>query len=129
MNSIPNPRSDFPYHRPEDKKVLVGVDVFVEFPGKVADLAAALREVRGEGMELENIANRGMSVWPFGLAETLLAGPFQCRFLAKSLDVGVPQRAIVDLLGSVEALGIEFTKTELLYTFNGTEGFSRSQGA
>ncbi|WP_020494252.1 NADP-dependent isocitrate dehydrogenase [Verrucomicrobium sp. 3C] len=124
-----NPRSSFPYSPPEERKLLVGVDVFVEFPGRIEDLAAALREVGGEGVALESIANRGMSVWPFGLGETLLAGPFQCRFLAKDASLGLSQRAIVDLLGSVEAGGIEFTKTELLYTFNGTEGFSRSQGA
>ncbi|QSR84476.1 NADP-dependent isocitrate dehydrogenase [Methylacidimicrobium sp. B4] len=124
-----NPRSDFPYHRPEERKVLVGVDIFAEFSGRVEELAAALREVGRQAVALESIANRGMSVWPFGLGETLLAGPFQCRLLAKDRSLGLSQRAIVELLGSVEAAGIEFTKAELLYTFNGAEGFSRSQGA
>ncbi|VVM05787.1 partial isocitrate dehydrogenase, partial [Methylacidimicrobium cyclopophantes] len=89
----------------------------------------ALRAAETDALALGTIANRGMSVWPFGLGETLLAGPFQCRFLAKDRLAAVSQQAIVDLLGSVEAAGIEFTKMELLYTFNGTEGFSRSQGA
>ncbi len=126
---MPNPRSDFPYHRPEERKALVGVDVFVEFPGKIEDLAETLHRIGGEAMMLETMANRGMSVWPFGLGETLLAGPFQCRFLARNPTAGLLQRAILDLLDAVEASGIEFTKTELLYTFDGTEGFSRSQGA
>ncbi|MDD4933261.1 MAG: NADP-dependent isocitrate dehydrogenase [Methylacidiphilaceae bacterium] len=126
----PNPRSDFPYHRPDEVKALVGVDIFVEFTRSVEELASALRVTAERGaLALESIANRGMSVWPFGLGETLLAGPFQCRFFARNRSAGLPHRAIVDLLGSVEAAGIEFTKTELLYTFNGAEGFSRSQGA
>ncbi|WP_202213386.1 NADP-dependent isocitrate dehydrogenase [Methylacidimicrobium sp. AP8] len=124
-----NPRSSFPYRPPEERKVLVGVDVFVEFPGRIDDLVARLRQIGAERLDLQSIANRGMSVWPFGLGETLLAGPFQCRFLAKDASLGLSQRAIVELLGAVEAAGIEFTKTELLYTFNGVEGFSRSQGA
>jgi isocitrate dehydrogenase len=126
----PHPRSDFPYHRPEETKALLGVDIFVEFAQSVEELASALRLAAERGaLALETIANRGMSVWPFGSGETLLAGPFQCRFFTRNRSAELPHRAIVDLLGSVEAGGIEFTKAELLYTFNGTEGFSRSQGA
>ncbi|MGD9505496.1 MAG: NADP-dependent isocitrate dehydrogenase [Syntrophobacteraceae bacterium] len=128
-DGLANPRSDFPYHPAAESKALVGVDVFVEFAGSIEELASALRAAATDAFALGTIANRGMSVWPFGLGETLLAGPFQCRFLAKNPAAGLPQREIVDLLGSVDAAGIEFTKTELLYTFNGTEGFSRSQGA
>ncbi|VVM04916.1 partial isocitrate dehydrogenase, partial [Methylacidimicrobium cyclopophantes] len=39
----PNPKSDFPFHRREESKALVGVDLFVEFSGSIEELAAALR--------------------------------------------------------------------------------------
>ncbi|TFE70042.1 isocitrate dehydrogenase [Methylacidiphilum sp. Yel] len=123
-----NPKTNFSIVLPQERKELVGVDVFVEYPLHPAQLADHLRGC-SDPFILESIANRGMSVWPACFEEALLAGPYQCRFIKnKENNSTISHGDVVRLLDRIQKIGLEFTKTELLYTFNGMEGYSRSQG-
>jgi len=116
--------------RPPVKKVLVGVDVFIDEAGaQPADLAQRLKVLRSGQLELEMISNRGMRVWPGGLPETTCVDVFRCRFRIPDGTVGrASHDEVTRLLHSVDASGLEWVKTELLFTFDGEPGFTRSQG-
>ena len=116
--------------RPPVKKVLVGIDVFVDEAGaQPADLAQRLKGLRSGQLDLEMISNRGMRVWPGGLPETTCVDVFRCRFRIPDGTVGgASHDEVTRLLHSISAGGLEWVKTELLYTFDGEPGFTRSQG-
>jgi isocitrate dehydrogenase len=118
-----------PYLRSTEKKELVGADVFVEFLGKPDDLAAKLQPLTADGLKLEMLSNRGMKVWPGGMAETATVDVYRCRFqLPDGTPGSIPHSVIVSLLDRVTKAGIEFVKLEGLYNFDGKPGFSRGQG-
>jgi isocitrate dehydrogenase len=111
--------------RPVVKKELVGVDVYVEWPTKVPNtLAEKIATASGDGLDLEMISNRGVKVWPDGMAETFCTDAFRCRFMGPA---ATPQK-IVALLGRVNGLGIEIAMTENLRNFDGKPGFTLAQG-
>jgi isocitrate dehydrogenase len=117
---------------PGPKKETVGIDVFVDAPGIAADaLAATVKKEAGSGLTLAMITNRGVKVWPGGLPETFCTDHWRCRFAG--IDrAGAPRAVshaeVVDLLHNLVSDGLDFIKTEHLYTFDGVRGYSLAQG-
>jgi isocitrate dehydrogenase len=108
-------------------KELVGVDVFFDWDQaqrRPDALAERLQAVSG-GLRLELITNRGTKVWPEGLPETVCADHWRCRFKGAG---PIRHADIVELLGRLSTAGLDFIKTEHLYTFDGAPGFSMGQG-
>jgi isocitrate dehydrogenase len=124
MNLVP------PKPAREEKRELIGADVFINWPERVpATLGGRLQKLEGDGMKLEMLSNRGMAVWPRAMAETLCVDAFRCRFKTPDgSNATVTHPQIVALLDRVTREGLEFVKMELLYTFDGQQGFSRGQG-
>lgn len=117
------------YIRPTEKKELVGADVFIEFLGRPPELAEKLQALEADGLKLDMLSNRGMTVWPKGHAETFCVDVYRCRFaLSKDGHPSVSHRAITALLDRVTDASLEFVKMELLYNFDGKPGFSLGQG-
>lgn len=113
--------------RPPARKELVGIDVFLHWTGNSPDaLGARLRQLGDDHLRLSLITNRGTKVWPEGLPETVCTDHWRCRFLADG--TGLDHQAVIGLLGRLAAAGLDFIKTEHLYTFDGEPGFSRGQG-
>jgi isocitrate dehydrogenase len=109
-------------------KKTVGVDVFVHWSGGTPDdLAALLRPAAGGAVELSMITNRGVKVWPQGLAETFCTDHWRCRFLAPD-GTALAHAAIAALLARLAEAGLDFIKTEHLCTFDGVAGYSLGQG-
>lgn len=107
------------------KKVLVGVDVFVDWTGGGGDqLAAALGGVEGDGLQLKAISNRGTRVWPDGSPETFCTDHWCCRYVAADMKHGVGPMAIVGILERLAGRKLDCVKTENLYTFDGERGYS-----
>ncbi|MFP4540535.1 MAG: NADP-dependent isocitrate dehydrogenase [Opitutales bacterium] len=107
---------------------LVGCDVFLCWDEDGRDperLGGRLREFGKNGLTLRLITNRGVKVYPGGLAETFCTDHWRCRFRHEE---GVSYEEIVELLGRLTAAGLEVIKTENLYTFDGAPGFSLGQG-
>ncbi len=112
------------------KKDLVGVDVFLDWSTASADqLGELLSKLSGDGLQLEMMSNRGVKVWPGGHSETFCSDHWRCRFLSTDKNGSVSHAQIVALLRRVAQAGLDFIKTENLYTFDGERGYSLDQGA
>ncbi|WP_370391620.1 NADP-dependent isocitrate dehydrogenase [uncultured Winogradskyella sp.] len=121
---------EIPKHtrRPRAEKVLVGVDVFVDWEGTDPDvIGEKLQKMNTDVLHLTMITNRGVKVWPNGFDETFCTDHWRCRFSAK--DGKAPTKAdIIEVLTKAEENGIDAIKTENLYTFDGVRGYSLGQG-
>jgi isocitrate dehydrogenase len=113
----------------QEKKELVGVDVFVDWNGHNADeLASALQSSNNEGLQLALIANRGARLWPDGLPETFTTDHWRCRFTASNKGNAITHAQITSLLQRIDKSGLDSIKTENLYTFDGQVGYSVISG-
>jgi isocitrate dehydrogenase len=113
----------------KEAKELVGVDVFIDWDEAGRDpnvLGEQLLAISGSGLKLKMITNRGVKVFPGGKKETFCTDHWRCRFTA--VDGKVSNTNVISLLQGVQAAGLDFIKTEHLYTFDGVAGFSLGQG-
>ena len=110
------------------QKTLVGVDIFVDLAGGVANEIAAKLNEAGSELRLAAIMNRGTKVWPEGMAETFTTDHWRCRFKGKEKDGAVTHAEIASLLGRIAGAGLDTIKTENLYAFDGKPGYSVVQG-
>ncbi len=124
------------YVRKTRKKQLVGVDVFIDWkgedPNQIGDALAAIDAFK---LKLKMITNRGVKVYPKGLKETYKTDHWRCRFVAMDATTStspvyqpVDFEQVVALLSKLHAQGFDVIKTENLYEFDGTRGFSLGQG-
>lgn len=114
--------------RPQPRKDLLGVDVFVDWAGSnPEDLAARLRSIENDHLSLSMITNRGIKVWPNGFDETFCTDHWRCRFQTTA-ERPVNKAEILALLGRADENGIDTIKTENLYAFDGQAAFSLGQG-
>jgi isocitrate dehydrogenase len=134
---VETPSPKLPIKRPKTLKQLVGVYIFLDWdqPGLNADeLALELhRAAAHTGLKLKIITHRGVKVWPAGMPATFCTDHWRCRFLPTSRsEPGRVGRAIPDqvvaLLAAIARAGLQFIKTEQLYTFDGQPGYSVGQG-
>jgi len=110
-------------------KRLVGVDVFLDWTaGTPNDLGRALEALAGENLRLAMISNRGVKVYPDGLPETFTVDHWRCRFVARDEASPLTHAQVIGLLQRVAGAGLDFIKTEHLYTFDGERGYSMAQG-
>jgi isocitrate dehydrogenase len=124
-----NPISLPPYRRPEPaRKVLKGVDVFVDWRGQEPDdLAAKLRVLENCALKLSMITNRGVKVWPNGFDETFCTDHWRCRFSSED-GVQVRKEDIIEVLQKAVLTQVDIIKTENLYEFDGVRSYSLGQG-
>jgi isocitrate dehydrogenase len=108
------------------KKCLVGLDIFVDTDTdrNVETLQRALSRHNTGQMELKMISNRGTRMWPDSMPETSCIDQWRCRFMNKTNGQEVKPAEIIELLGKISAEGIDFIKTENLYTFDGEAAYS-----
>lgn len=118
--------------RPRAEKALVGVDVFADWDedGRNPDvLGKRLQEAASStALQLRLITNRGVKVFPDGLPETFCTDHWRCRFVPSTEGATLQNTDVLQLLGSIGEAGIDFVKTEHLYTFDGERGYSLGQG-
>ncbi|MGY6631315.1 MAG: NADP-dependent isocitrate dehydrogenase [Wenzhouxiangella sp.] len=116
---------------PAIDKQLVGVDVFLDWdePGRCPNaLGQRVSQLaNASALNLALITNRGVKVYPNGLPETRCTDHWRCRFRPADGQT-ISHRDILALLAAFEADGLDFIKTENLYTFDGEPGFSLAQG-
>jgi len=113
---------------PRATKTLEGVDVFLHWDADGRDasvLGPRLAALAGDALRLELITNRGVKVYPDGLAQTLCTDHWRCRFSGAELRPA----AIAALLVRLAEAGFDAIKTENLYAFDGVRGYSQAQGA
>lgn len=127
-----NTKSEFvipKYERkPERKKELKGVDLFVHHSSSDPDLVGGLlQSINLEDVELVMITNRGIKVWPEGFKETFCTDHWRCRFKGRN-DENITKHDIIKLLNNAADKNIDVIKTENLYTFDGVISYSLGQG-
>ena len=110
------------------KKVLEGVDLFVDWTGtNPNELADKLKSIESENIGLTMMTNRGIKVWPNGFDETFCTDHWRCRFTAKE-GAEFNKESIIQLLQNATDNNIDAIKTENLYAFDGKAGYSLGQG-
>lgn len=109
------------------RKVLKGVDVFVDWKGAEVNKLAEHMEKLNSDIRLSMITNRGVKVWPDGFEETFCTDHWRCRF---EVTNGKPaeKSSIPVLLTQALNNNIDVIKTEHLYEFDGVKGYSLGQG-
>ncbi|RKN83173.1 NADP-dependent isocitrate dehydrogenase [Ulvibacterium marinum] len=113
--------------KPLADKVLVGVDLFVHWPGFDAnEIGQILQKLNSEKAKLTMITNRGIKVWPKGFKETFCTDHWRCRFSAELAQMEKDE--IVRLMADAVKHNIDVIKTENLYQFDGKQAFSLGQG-
>ena len=106
----------------------MGIDVFLDWwNGNANDLGRIMEEIRTGDLKLTVISNRGEKVYPEGMPETFLTDHWRCRYLHPE-GRPVSHQHIIELLGKMQSAGLDFIKTEHLYTFDGQKGYSVGQG-
>jgi len=111
--------------RTPEKKELVGIDVFVDWRRRdVAEFGKKAETLNGGGLKLEVVNNRGVQVYPGGFKETFCTDHWRCRFKSSEAGKLVTHDQIIGLLQRFAGAGMDFIKTEHLYTFDGKNGFS-----
>ena len=127
----------YQYQRPQVKKELCGIDVFVDDGSTTPDELADRLRAAAEGiLQLKLITNRGVKVWPEGFPETFCTDHWRCRFVSTEATIQagkadyrpIPMDAVLALLNALHGAGVEVVKTEHLYLFDGERGFSLGQG-
>lgn len=114
-----------------ESKVLVGVDIFVDsYNDRDPDkLGKKLESLTNGILKLKMITNRGVKVYPEGQPETFLTDHFRCRFIStEGNGKPIQHSQIIQALSKLNEAGIDFIKTENLYTFDGELGYSLGQG-
>lgn len=106
----------------EEKKELVGFDLFFEWKKDVETLLPLLKKGETDKLTLSLIANRGVKMWPNGLKETSTVDQWRCRFKGTKLNQSDLLPLLEKLMGS-----LRLTQVEPLYTFNGSAGFTLAQ--
>ena len=110
------------------KKELVGVDIFLDWKeGTPTLLAGRLAQLTSKSIDLKMIANRGVKVYPEGMPETFCSDQWRCRFLSTT-GAPITKEVIPTLLLRLNEEGFDTIKTENLYHFDGTPGYSLLQG-
>ncbi|MDP3278792.1 MAG: NADP-dependent isocitrate dehydrogenase [Deltaproteobacteria bacterium] len=127
----------YAYVRPTPRRDLCGVDVFVCDDKHTPDeLAKILIEATGKILRLKLITNRGVKVWPEGFDETFCTDHWRCRFVSPNAPMGdlrasyepIERSRLLSLMQALDDAHVDTIKTENLYLFDGTRGFSLGQG-
>jgi isocitrate dehydrogenase len=115
--------------KPLAPKKLLGVDLFVHWPGTNPDeLGKMMQAVNTSEVQLNMITNRGIKVWPEGFEETFCTDHWRCRFKPAQENADMTPAHIIELMNRALSAKVEVIKTENLYAFNGKPAFSLGQG-
>lgn len=114
--------------KPQAKKELRGVDLFIHWSGTEAhELAEKMEKASSTAVKLSMITNRGIKVWPDGFSETFCTDHWRCRFKSDAKNT-LSNAEIIELLSFMEKNNLDVIKTENLYAFDGKDAFSMGQG-
>lgn len=109
------------------RKRHAGIDVFIDLPGGNPDtIADRIARLDLAGVKLTVIANRGTKVWPNGDPDTFWSDHWSCRF--ESTAESFSTQDALRVVGALDGAGFDVVKTEGLYDFDGTRGYSLAQG-
>jgi len=110
------------------KKELNGVDMYVCWTGDVNELGEKVQRLAEGELILKTLSNKGLKAWPeMDTSGMHLTDQFRCRFRVPNGQT-TTHGAITALLDRAQKAGLDFTKAENLYFFDGVAGYTLSQG-
>jgi len=111
-----------------EQKVLVGMDVFFQFnSATAASIAEKVQALDLGKLELKTVSAKGLKLWPSDQDFEVLTDHWCCRFMKKDESV-IQHKELADLLTNLAEAGMDFIKTDNLYNFNESRGYSLAQG-
>lgn len=111
---------------PAQKKVLMGVDIFIESRESLEALQKSVAAASEGSLKLTMISNRGACMWPNSLPKTSATDSWRCRFMATEKGECISHKQVVELLQKMAEKSVDFTQTEHLYSFDGKPGYTLS---
>lgn len=106
------------------KKETVGVDVYLDWKkGNPEEIGKLMEKLQSDKLPFHMLTNRGVKVYPDGMAETFCTDHWRARFLHKDMKP-IAHADILDLLKKFNESKLDFIKTEHLCTFDGEKSFS-----
>src|SRR5687768_5782588 len=123
---IPEPRTEVATV-PVYRRIVTGVDVFIESTLSPAELGAAMTEVcEGTSITLHMIGNRGNVVFPAENTTVTLVDQYRCRFMKKARSDTLTNAEILALLTRIGEAHT-WMHVEKLQQFDGEDAFSRTR--
>jgi isocitrate dehydrogenase len=104
-------------------KEIVGADVFIGLAGTQTDIGTKVEAIKTDKINFTMVSSRGLTVWPNKSGLQYTNDQWRCRFMGQSLT----QNDILTLLAEINKSGLEILKCEMLYKFDGVDGFSLGQ--
>ncbi len=109
-------------------KELVGVDVFIDWATTNAqEVGEKVETLETQKLKFVSLTNRGLKVYPKYLPEAQNSDQWRCQYYTKN-EQAISHADVLELLSKFQNAGLDFIKTEHLYTFDGKPGFSLAQG-
>lgn len=113
-----------PHKEPsQEKRTLIGIDIYFYAQSSPQELVKKLQSV-SLPLNLKLLSNRGAKVWPEGQPETFCIDQFRARFCHKQKTTAITPKDIVSTINALYEKGFDLIKTENLYLFDETPGFS-----
>lgn len=131
QNSQQEEKLNAPKIRTTEKKQLVGIDVYLDWydqEGDVQILGKKLQETANGALQLQMVSSRGLKVYPGKNLPKPFGDHWRCRFVPTNSEKKTTHKAIIELLTKLNEAGLDFIKTEHLYSFDDKLGFSLGQG-
>ncbi len=112
----------------EQKKEMVGVDVYIGWRQDPKALGDKLLELSTDKLKHTMMSAKGLKVWPELASSTAhLTDQFRCRFYHPDKKP-IATKDIIALLTKIDGEGLEVLKYETLCHFDGERGYSLGQG-
>lgn len=103
---------------------LIGADVFIQSNEPLSHLVEKLQKMKGHGLKLVLISNRGATVWPHHAPETACVDHWRCRFESEKKGQPIEQKDLIQLLQKMDENHLRFVQVESLFRFDGKPGYS-----
>lgn len=114
---------------PTEKRDLVGLDLFVLWRDRpIEELGKILTDISNDDLMIKMISCKGLKVWPNADTKMDVTDRYRARFRPKDLNHVTTHKEIAELMVRCSNAGIDFLKTENLFTFDGEPGFVKSAG-
>ena len=108
-------------------KELIGADLYLLDHDKSPEEIARLFQSINNPLELKNISQRGLLIWPNSEIEDSSTSMMRLRFISKS-SMKPHSIDIFQIMEILHSNNLAIAMLHNLYQYDGTEGFSKAQG-
>jgi isocitrate dehydrogenase len=113
---------------PREQKVLVGVDVYVQWEASDRDpnvLGPIVEKYATSDLKFVMLTNRGLKVYPMDFPSPFYSDHWRCRYESAT---PITHQQILDLLQKYVSAGFDVVGVENLYLFDDEPGYTLGQG-